>query len=358
MTRPQAPAAPMYSGTAAGVPFVALPPSGRPPVPGTAQVPSAPSLPGRHDTDDTDDVDDTQDTQDTQGAPVVVGWHLLAPPRTERAFAAALPLIGLDAWRIYFGVPMCGARLPAGGIDELARLIAEDAVLNVYGPVTEQVLAEYPAAYAALRDRFHLAASPSALLGGSIGGAIAASVLTASAPDSAASASAADAADSGSAADAADVAAVVLVNPLLQLHESVMAMAAAFGVTYSWSEPAEQVAQRLDFVARADQIAARGEPAVLLVVGEQDSVDGFRLPAVRLRSELAARYRDPARAELVIIPGMGHPLADEPGTEPAPQTAHAAEVDALAVAWLRRHLGVYCAPVLSTGRTGVARNGE
>jgi hypothetical protein len=35
---------------------------------------------------------------------------------------------------------------------------------------------------------------------------------------------------------------------------------------------------------------------------------------------------------------MGHALAEEPGTEPAPQTAHAAEVDRRAVAWLDRHL--------------------
>jgi len=39
-------------------------------------------------------------------APLVVAWHLLDPPRTEAAFAAALPLDGLDAWRLYLGLPM------------------------------------------------------------------------------------------------------------------------------------------------------------------------------------------------------------------------------------------------------------
>src|SRR5690606_13993047 len=58
-----------YAGVAAGVPYLLLPPAlGR------------------------------------GGAPIVIGWHLLDPPRTEAAFAAALPLDGLDAWRLYLGL--------------------------------------------------------------------------------------------------------------------------------------------------------------------------------------------------------------------------------------------------------------
>ncbi|GLZ47289.1 hypothetical protein Acsp06_34740 [Actinomycetospora sp. NBRC 106375] len=41
-------------------------------------------------------------------APVVVGWHLMDAPRSEAAFAAVLPLDGLDAWRIYLGLPEMG----------------------------------------------------------------------------------------------------------------------------------------------------------------------------------------------------------------------------------------------------------
>jgi hypothetical protein len=76
------------AGHAAGVPFVALPPAG-----------------GRR-----------------ASAPVVVAWHLLDPPRTEAAFAAAVPLRGLDAWRIYLGLPLSGSRMPPGGDEELMRL--------------------------------------------------------------------------------------------------------------------------------------------------------------------------------------------------------------------------------------------
>lgn len=43
-------------------------------------------------------------------------------------------------------------------------------------------------------------------------------------------------------------------------------------------------------------------------------------------------------AELLSIPGLAHPLADEPGIEPAPQLPLAREVDAGLTRWFRRHL--------------------
>jgi hypothetical protein len=43
-------------------------------------------------------------------------------------------------------------------------------------------------------------------------------------------------------------------------------------------------------------------------------------------------------AALVRIPGMAHALTDEPGLEPAPQTAAAAAVDETVAGWLTRHL--------------------
>src|SRR3954452_10067405 len=106
-------AGPVRRGTAAGVPFVAVPPSGgiRP------------------------------------GADVVVAWHMMAPPCTEPAFAAAVPMAGVDAWRIYLGVAMTGAREAPGGPAEIQRLLAEDAVLRVFEPIIRQAVDEFPAAY-------------------------------------------------------------------------------------------------------------------------------------------------------------------------------------------------------------------
>ena len=115
-------------------------------------------------------------------------------------------------------------------------------------------------------------------------------------------------------------------------------MSKRYDMTYEWSAASLAVARRLDFVARAGEIAANGQPAVLVVVGGDDDEAGFRRPAAGLHEALAARYADPSRTALVTIPGMAHALAEEPGVEPAPQTPHAAEVDRRAVAWLQRHL--------------------
>ncbi len=273
----------MITGTAAGVPFVVTPPAA-----------------ARPDT-----------------APAVLAWHLMDAPRTEAAFAAALPLAGLDAWRVYLGLPMSGSRLPEGGYEELMRLGYEDAVLNLQGPVTAQAAAEFPAALDELRGRLGLGGGPVGVLGGSVGAAVALLAVT----------------DSDVAIDAA-----VLVNPLVQLRAAVEAMGRQFGVAYPWSEESLRVAERLDFVARAAEVALAGEPAVLLVVGEDDDPDGFQRPAGELRDALAKEYRDGDRVDLVSVPGMAHALAEEPGIEPAPQTRHAAAVDRHAVRWFRRYL--------------------
>lgn len=279
-------------GTAAGVPYLALPPNSEP-----------------------------------SSAPVVVAWHLMDPPRTEAAFAAAMPFTGLDAWRVYLGLPMCGQRLPAGGAEELMRLGYEDAVLNLQGPIAAQAAAEFPLALAELRSRLGIRRGPVALAGGSMGSAAAALAMTETAP-----------------AAGENVAAAVLVSPMAQLQPAVDATGRRFGVSYPWGTASSRVAARLDFVARADEIARAGQPAVLMIVGAADDPEGFLEPCRRLHRSLAARYDDPNRVDLVVVPGMGHALADEPGTEASPQTPAAAAVDRHATAWLQQHLNTAAAP--------------
>lgn len=273
----------LITGVAAGVPFVARPPAG-----------------GRR-----------------PGARVVVAWHLGDPPRTESAFAAALPLHGLDAWRIYLGLPLSGSRLPEGGQEEIMRLGFEDAVLNLQGPVTSAAFEEFAPAFAQLRSRFALGERPIGVLGGSIGSAVAQLVI---------------------AAGAVPVSAAVLVSPVVQLRPVVDGLARRFGISYVWSPASQVVARRLDFVARADEIADNGAPAMLLVVGADDDATGFLAPARQLREALVSRYAEPTRVSLAVVPGMAHALAEEPGTAPAPQTPHAVEVDRKAVAWFESYL--------------------
>jgi pimeloyl-ACP methyl ester carboxylesterase len=254
-------------GIAAGVPYVAVPPES-----------------GRAD------------------APVVVGWHLMDPPRTEVALAAALPLAGLDAWRVYLGLPLTGARAPEGGPE---RLGYEDAVLKMFGPAVFGAAEESPAALAALRDELGLTGDRLGVLGGSIGSLVAQQVAATTPVD-----------------------AVVLVSPVAQLRPVVAANGRRYGVTYQWGPESDAVAARLDFVARAGEISA----PTLLVVGAEDDAEGILGPAAALHAALPG-------SALETVPGMAHALAEEPGVAAAPQTEAAVEVDRLAVDWLRRHLG-------------------
>lgn len=175
---PEASRSAQVAGVAAGVPFVAIPPA----------------------------------AGARASAPVVVAWHLMDPPRTEAAFAAALPLEGLDAWRIYLGLPLSGSRTPPGGFEELMRLGYEDAVLNVQGPVTDQAAGEFKPALTELTNRFGLGRGHLGVLGGSIGAAVALLALAES---------------------DVDITAAVLVSPLVRLRPAVEALGRRFGVTYS-----------------------------------------------------------------------------------------------------------------------------
>jgi pimeloyl-ACP methyl ester carboxylesterase len=230
----------------------------------------------------------------------VAGWHLMDPPRSEAALAAALPLAGLDAWRIYFGLPLTGVRAPEGGLEKYAY---QDAVLNVFGPLAFGAAAEFPAAYAALRRELGFG-SGLAVLGGSHGALIAQQVAT-----------------------TVPVDAIVLVSPVTRLRAVVTANQRRYGVSYEWTPPSDYLADTLDFVARAAELTA----PTLLVVGERDVPDGVLEPAAALHAALPG-------SRLETVPGMAHALAEEPGLEPAPQTEHAAAVDRIVTNWLNPHL--------------------
>ena len=264
-----------------------------------------------------------------QRAPLVVAWHQLDPPRTGQAMAAALPLARLAAWRVYLGLPMTGARAPADGKRESACLGAQDFAGEPAGAVVEQAFAEFPAAVTALRSKLPLDDGPIGLLGEGLGAAVALLALAES---------------------EVPVRVAALVSPVVQLQQ-VMAIsrpqgnlggrrtrAARAGAGRSWSTSAARaVAGRLDFIARASEIAKRDpQPGVLLVT---DAGDGVGEPAERLWHALANRYRAPGRIALVIMPGlMAHSLVGGPGSGPAPQTPGVARADAVITNWLARHL--------------------
>ncbi|WP_410644546.1 alpha/beta hydrolase family protein [Amycolatopsis sp. lyj-346] len=251
----------MIEGVAAGVPFVAVPPVD----PG---VPAA----------------------------LVAGWHLMDAPAGERAMAEAVPMAALQAWRVYFGLPLSGARLPEGGHDEVFRRASEDAVLNVFEPVTRQAADEFPAALAELRDRLPGATGPLGVFGGSAGAIVALEVL---------------------ARGDAGIAAAAVASPVVQLAPVIAANERRFGVTYSWTERSRAVAARHDYLDRAAELSA----PLLLVTGAADDI-AVREPAEALRAKLGT--------ELVTVDGMAH--------EFPPGTAAAAGVDAAFTEWFARRL--------------------
>ena len=251
----------LVEGVAAGVPFVAVPPVD----------PAAP-------------------------AALLAGWHLMDEPSGERAMAAAVPMAGLQAWRVYFGLPLSGARLPAGGYDEVFRRASEDAVLNIFEPVTEQAAGEFPAALAELRDRLPGATGPLGVFGGSAGAIVALEVL---------------------ARGDAGIAAAAVASPVVQLAPMIAANERRFGVTYSWTERSRAVAARYDYVDRAAELTA----PLLLVIGADDDI--------AVREPAAALHAKPG-SELVTVDGMAH--------EFPPGTPGAAGVDAAFTGWFAPRL--------------------
>jgi pimeloyl-ACP methyl ester carboxylesterase len=256
------------TGTAAGVPFTALPPA-------IAGV-----------------------------TPLIVTWHMLDAPRSDAAFAAALPMNDLPAWRVHLGMPMCGARMVNGRTDAIVELIRNDPLMSFLHPFVRQATEEFPAALASIRAQLPVDDGPIGVLGGSLGGAVALRVL----------------ADTD-----VPVVAGAVVNAAIRMRSVVR----LFPGDYPYDGESANVVDALDFVARAAAIAAR---APLLVISGEADHPALRADAVDLVDALGDR------AELLSIPGLAHPLADEPGIEPAPQLPLAGQVDAGLVRWFRGHL--------------------
>ncbi|MEV6278696.1 alpha/beta hydrolase [Nocardia sp. NPDC051832] len=262
------------TGFAAGVPFTALPPEG---VAGPA--------------------------------PLVVAWHMLDAPRSDAAFAAALPMAGVPAWRVYLGMPFCGARMVNGTMDAGLELVRRDSLRAYTDRMISGAAEEFPAALAALCEQLPVAPGPIDLVGGSLGGGVALLTL---------------------ARGVVPVRAAALVNPAIRARSVVGLIEKMTEQPYPWDAEANAVADRLDFVARAGEIGDRAR--VLVVSGELDFPQ-FRADAGALVHALRAHGAD---AEVVTVPDLAHPLAEEPGIEPAPQLPIAKTVDDILTEWFTR----------------------
>jgi dienelactone hydrolase len=171
-------------------------------------------------------------------------------------------------------------------------------------PIVGQAAEEFPAALAQLREQLPVNNGALGVVGGSAGGAVALEILTRT---------------------EIPIKAAALVNPAVRARSVVELLQDTIGGPYLWNEQPRAAADRLDFVARAGDIAARTpQPPLLVISGELD------FPMLRAdAAELVG---------LTTVANLPHPLAEQPGLEPAPQLSATKVVDEAMTQWFLCHL--------------------
>ncbi|MEV8442598.1 hypothetical protein AB0425_34910 [Actinosynnema sp. NPDC051121] len=194
------------------------------------------------------------------GGRLVVVWHLLGEPGSPEAMAEALPLAGVDAWRLY-------AALPAWGQ-------GPDPVVDGYVPLVESAVAAMPALVAAAREWG--CDGPVDLVGGSAGGHVAMTTALRA---------------------VVAVRRVAVVNPAVRVQAVVEASIAVGALdSYAWTDAARAAVEPLDVLARAGEL-----DVPLLVVRGEDEYPAFR----PVQAALCAQA---PHARLVDVPGLAHML--------------------------------------------------
>lgn len=252
-------------------------------------------------------------------APVVVCWHGFGAPADARSLCRELPLEGLHAWRVYLDLPFFGLRLPELGPRELARRQAEDYLGELLWPVVSRAAGELPRVMSALEERLGgLRSGDTGLVGFSAGGTAVLHAL---------------------AEGAVPVRAAAVVGAPPDARSAVAALERVTGLGYEWTEEARRVADRLDVASRAGRIAALDPPPSLLVVhGAEDEVvrpDEARALREALLEGYAGRGRDTGKVEGIVVPGLGHGVAER---DAEPEGDRSGEMDGRVAAWLASHL--------------------
>ncbi|GAA3730972.1 alpha/beta hydrolase [Salinactinospora qingdaonensis] len=269
------------TGTAAGVPFLAVPPA-----------------------------------DGSEPAPAIVALHAFEPPRSEAALAGTLPLGSLPAWRFYFGLPLFGGRLPEGGVPEVNRLGQLDYLMRLYGPVIEQAAAEIPKAMADLGERFPISDGPVGLVGVGAGGAAALLAL---------------------AERRVPISTMAVVNPIIDPTPVLRAREQRLGVSYNWTEQSREVAAWLDFTGRAQDLAsAEPSPPLLIVTGQHDEV--IRPEHGQALHDAIATHSPRGALRHIVIPDLAHTMGPEPGLEPGPPAPGNVLTDRALTEWFQTHL--------------------
>jgi dienelactone hydrolase len=221
--------------------------------------------------------------------PPIVLWHGFGTPDSEQALMEALPLDEVPAVKVYLGLPLFGARMPAGGKKDLVRRQTEDFASLVFEPIVMGSAAELPAVLKALERMGHLESGDEiGLFGFSAGGAAALFAL---------------------AEAEVPVSSAVILNASTGLNASIRALDIATKRPYAWTESARDLAKRSDGVGRAAEIAAGDPPPALLIIHGTDDVMLPPQIAIALHEALLPSYRSAAaqqRLQLMVVSKMPH----------------------------------------------------
>ena len=208
----------------------------------------------------------------TGHTPLIIMYHGFGPPNTPELLSQALPPIP-NALTVYPSMPLVGARMPAGGVDELLRRQREDYVGAILYPSILGAAHELPQIIEALSKKYRLSkSSPLILFGFSAGGAAALLSLT----------------ESG-----VRPRAVVVVNSPLSIAQAVDGYDRQTKGAYTWTGKAREAAAHYDLEKNAGQIV-RSNPKLALLKLQSDQDAGFSVStaqaAAMALNKAAARY--------------------------------------------------------------------
>lgn len=268
-------------------------------------------------------------------APLIVLWHGFGIPDSEQKLAEILPLEEVQAWKAYLGLPLFGKRLPVGGTDEIMRRQLEDYVLRLLLPIIEQAMQELPNVVHALQVQLGINDKQGIGLFGFSAGGLTALLTLVESPLLITTA----------------VLAGVTKNLMSAVDNYERVVQASYPTLkeqfpwveerYRWTAESEIAKQRLDFVARASDIARRKPtPAVLFVHGVQDEI--FAISEVKeLYAALAPYYEQADRADCLSMQTfehLKHQLDLEAAKNSPDMQQDIAELQQVVAAWFSQHL--------------------
>ena len=201
-------------------------------------------------------------------APLIVLWHGFGTPNSEEILAQTLPLKEVPAWKAYLELPLFGHLMKTGSHDELMRRQLEDYVLQLLLPTIEPAVQKLPEVVRALQAKLEIDEQAGiGLFGFSAGGLAALLALVESSVPITTAVLAGVTKDLASAIETVERTTQQYYPMLKEQYPWVEER----HQHYHWTEASRVAKQRLNFAARAAEIAQRQPiPAILLVHAVQD----------------------------------------------------------------------------------------